>query len=896
MKEICPHFKVRLTLSLYDLQARQGGEERLAKIWADDGFYPESIGNVVRHVATQLPIPILITENGVSTDDDTRRVEYIRRAVNGVNKSREVVATVSFLFYDDIMHKIENNNKVNKILHSHGILYRVLLPYAAYTILVLVFFFALTEMLVVRQMKKEIQDSVYRTLEQAYNTSDILLEQNFSYFFNLYYAPQMRRYLNAETMEPNEYTEVIDYLLDCAGRDMITHSVCLYNEQLGIIFSSNEGAFPIKQFYDQEMIECIVKNQGKNKLYPREMHWKIGSARKTSNVISYVFYDESLADGKRMALIVNVDQEKYQNFIGKNLEKSYVITEVIDAQGHLVSGNAAGIGERLTDGYVYRIVNSGKEKDSFDFRADDKNCYISWQNSSVFGWTYVGIADYNELFSEFNKYNSVIIFSSFCFIMIGLLFSIRFTRRIYIPMKELLSNMDLNGLENDGYQDEYELLNSAVKKLSANTNEMEVKKHRYNQAKRNEIMSRLLYGGNWPEIDIKEMKEVGLMLEGPVFSVVRFSFNHYDSLKRVYSQNDLGLFCFSVINVLEEYLGSRGYRAYGMEDGDQSVCLILQLDREYEKEEDYCLDDIPFRNITGIQKVLEAARAELEKVLNPITLSVSVGRSIRQYEQLNRSWLDTKYAMTYTFIRGTRLVVLFTSHMESYESRIPYPVEVEKKLLAGVKGTKESGIMSGVEEFFHAIEKMAPVEMKWSINQLTFSLFHIGITYNYTTKDGSPLDWKNWTNRMNAADTKEEMKNVLIQLLTNMTGRVEDSDAAKSRLAQKVRQYIDEHFQEEKLSVTEAASQVGFSTNYVRVLFKNEFGESVSDYIQRKRIEEAKNLLRSTDFTGKKIAGMVGYSDNRYFYVVFKRITGETAESYRQREGLLSKSLEQVEK
>ena len=188
-------------------------------------------------------------------------------------------------------------------------------------------------------------------------------------------------------------------------------------------------------------------------------------------------------------------------------------------------------------------------------------------------------------------------------------------------------------------------------------------------------------------------------------------------------------------------------------------------------------------------------------MLNPITLSVSVGRSIRQYEQLNRSWLDTKYAMTYTFIRGTRLVVLFTSHMESYESRIPYPVEVEKKLLAGVKGTKESVIMSGVEEFFHAIEKMAPVEMKWSINQLTFSLFHIGITYNYTTKDGSPLDWKNWTNRMNAADTKEEMKNVLIQLLTNMTGRVEDSDAAKSRLAQKVRQYIDEHFQEEKLSV-----------------------------------------------------------------------------------------------
>ena len=47
-------------------------------------FYPEGISHVVRHVAEQFSIPILVTENGIATDDDTRRVEYIRRAVAGI--------------------------------------------------------------------------------------------------------------------------------------------------------------------------------------------------------------------------------------------------------------------------------------------------------------------------------------------------------------------------------------------------------------------------------------------------------------------------------------------------------------------------------------------------------------------------------------------------------------------------------------------------------------------------------------------------------------------------------------------------------------------------------------------------------------------------------------------
>lgn len=47
-------------------------------------FYPEALEAVIRYTHEHVKVPILVTENGVATTDDTRRVQYIQRAVQGV--------------------------------------------------------------------------------------------------------------------------------------------------------------------------------------------------------------------------------------------------------------------------------------------------------------------------------------------------------------------------------------------------------------------------------------------------------------------------------------------------------------------------------------------------------------------------------------------------------------------------------------------------------------------------------------------------------------------------------------------------------------------------------------------------------------------------------------------
>lgn len=784
--------------------------------------------------------------------------------------------------------------KSKKFFQRNGILYTILIPYAAYTIIVLIIYFILIEVLVFHHTKSVIENSTNRTLEQIYHTSDILLEYNFSYYFDVYYAAQTRRYLNASNMDPNQYTEVVDYLLDCAGRDIITHSLYLYNEQLGIVFTSNGGAFPIEDFYDREMIDFFVMGDGAGRFIPRSLEEKPGSSWKTSNVISYCFQDESLSPGKHMALIVNIGQEKYQGLIGKNLEDTSVTAEVINDDGYLVSGAQGGIGQRISDSYSQHILQSGKEKGTFNYNDPNGEFYVSWRNSNYFGWIYVGRANYGELLSGFYRYNFIIIASAVLFVLLGLFFSFIFTRRIYVPLRKLISRVDVEGMQDSDCLDEYELLNAALKELEVNASQMKGIEYRYHLSKRNEIIRKLLHGDSYWEKNEKELEKAGLIYKGAVYCVASFSFNHLDSLKNIYSQSDMELFCFSIINMLEEYLGNRGYTVYGVEDDNYSVHIIMQLEEEYEKSAEYALNTFPNENITAIQQLLYEAKKELERVLKPITLFVSVGRSVDGADELHRSWLDTKYADIYRFVRGTEQITLFTPHMENYESGIPYPIEIEKQLLSNLKASKENEVLLNLDEFFAAIEKMAPDEMRWAINQIMTSIFRISMMNQYKMKDNSPLDWKSWTHKINATDTADEMREMLIQLLMNLSVESGDSHSAKQKTAAAIKDFVDGNFSDSTLSVTGIAVCAGVSVNYARQIFKDRYGISISDYILEKRIEKAKELLLTTDYTSKKIAEMAGYTDHRYFYVVFKKKVGETAENFRRKKGLSSEDSQEI--
>lgn len=72
------------TYSIVDADSDQPNPTGVELTQMDYPYAPEALGNVIRTVAQLTKRPIYVTENGVATEDDTRRVAFIDRAVAGV--------------------------------------------------------------------------------------------------------------------------------------------------------------------------------------------------------------------------------------------------------------------------------------------------------------------------------------------------------------------------------------------------------------------------------------------------------------------------------------------------------------------------------------------------------------------------------------------------------------------------------------------------------------------------------------------------------------------------------------------------------------------------------------------------------------------------------------------
>ncbi len=150
IKERFPQIKVGLTLSLHDFQVLPGGEKIMERLWDEEfrhylpgiqnddfigvqnytrelvgadaslpvptgadltqsGYelYPEALEHVIRKVSKDFHGDLYITENGVATEDDQRRMEFIQRAIYGVKRCMKDGIPVKGYFYWSLLDNYE---------------------------------------------------------------------------------------------------------------------------------------------------------------------------------------------------------------------------------------------------------------------------------------------------------------------------------------------------------------------------------------------------------------------------------------------------------------------------------------------------------------------------------------------------------------------------------------------------------------------------------------------------------------------------------------------------------------------------------------------------------------------------------------------------------------------
>ena len=94
--------------------------------------------------------------------------------------------------------------------------------------------------------------------------------------------------------------------------------------------------------------------------------------------------------------------------------------------------------------------------------------------------------------------------------------------------------------------------------------------------------------------------------------------------------------------------------------------------------------------------------------------------------------------------------------------------------------------------------------------------------------------------------------------------------------------YVETH-RSKMIGMREMAELCHLSPSYFSKLFLREVGENFTDWVNRRKIEWAKEMLRDSSKSITDIASELGYMDTSYFIKVFKKFEGTTPLAYRQR-------------
>lgn len=88
------------TRTLVNAEGELPAPEHAKRTQMEYEFYPQALEHVIRRVHSELKIPILITENGIATLDDTERVAFIEEVLGGVKRClQDEIPVIGYLHW-----------------------------------------------------------------------------------------------------------------------------------------------------------------------------------------------------------------------------------------------------------------------------------------------------------------------------------------------------------------------------------------------------------------------------------------------------------------------------------------------------------------------------------------------------------------------------------------------------------------------------------------------------------------------------------------------------------------------------------------------------------------------------------------------------------------------------
>jgi two-component system response regulator YesN len=228
---------------------------------------------------------------------------------------------------------------------------------------------------------------------------------------------------------------------------------------------------------------------------------------------------------------------------------------------------------------------------------------------------------------------------------------------------------------------------------------------------------------------------------------------------------------------------------------------------------------------------------------------------------------------------------LFNPHITFFAemddtARLKYPDKYEENILSDINCDERE--LSRAVDMFILNCRFKSTDAKKQIQEIVINLIYDvykSCAERDAKTDGLSGKKSGAVKAVLECDNIESIKQILFEFLKSISKSLSETKCI-SPLIKKAVAYLHENYAK-RITLEQVAEEIHVTPSYLSMLFKHQTGLNLIDYLNRYRIEKSKDLIRKGDLKIYEIAYKVGFRDEKYFHMMFKRYTGLTSTQLR---------------
>lgn len=385
------------------------------------------------------------------------------------------------------------------------------------------------------------------------------------------------------------------------------------------------------------------------------------------------------------------------------------------------------------------------------------------------------------------------------------------------------------------------------------------------------VIRQLINGLFFKESDIfDQLKMVDSRVKLKKTAVLIIEIEEYRDYVKSSQEKEKDLLIFSMLNIINEVLtasdgGLTSYYEVGR--------IVVIFDGADESS-----------NVVLIERINEISNKIQMYLFEYLKINVTIGISdiCFSLKEFPEYYLQASTAVKNKIYLGKRRIINFRDTKPFSNSKIVFDAVKEEELFNFIREHKKIEAVTVLEKFHneHKAMNVVPEKLYHNSYDLVNCIYKF-IRSNKLNEEIILNSEESLYLKVQRLETLAEIKEVFKTIVYRIIDEISlwSSNGIRKEILRAI-EYINKNYIKD-ITLDMIAELIGISKNYLCMLFKQEVGVSVIDYLNRLRIEKAKQYMKYNNMKIYEIAEAVGIPNIKYFSKLFKEMEGISPKEFK---------------